>query len=230
MPKPSAQLQLETLFLRDTGGQILSTREPQPTSGPAFVLIRSRDEVAWATHASLPDHQATVIAEFACRETPVAEWDAPPIYADRYRSIIGGKVEGGPAFYFPSSLVGGSDVVEVNDESVLQMHFKGWVAGEIEAGAAPMMAVYADASPASLCFCARRSDVAAEAGVETALAFRRRGYAGRVVSAWAGAVRASGRVPLYSTSWTNLPSRALAAKLRLQQYAVVFSVGVQAAG
>jgi len=53
------------------------------------------------------------------------------------------------------------------------------------------------------CFCARRSDAAAEAGLETAEAFRGRGFGPRVTAAWAWAIRATGRIPLYSTAWTN---------------------------
>ena len=48
----------------------------------------------------------------------------------------------------------------------------------------------------SICFCARRSDAAAEAGVETAERSRGRGLAARATAGWASAVRASGRVSL----------------------------------
>jgi hypothetical protein len=93
-----------------------------------------------------------------------------------------------------------------------------------EAGAAPMMAVVVDGHAVSACFCARRSIGAAEAGLETALAFRGRGHAARVTTAWAGAVRASGRTPLYSTSWTNASSLAVARKLGLRIYAMNWSI------
>jgi hypothetical protein len=53
-----------------------------------------------------------------------------------------------------------------------------------------------------------------EAGVETAAASRR-GHAPAVVAAWAAAVRALGAEPLYSTSWQNSASRAVARKLGL---------------
>lgn len=57
--------------------------------------------------------------------------------------------------------------------------------------------------------------MALEAGVETARPYRGRGYAARVVAAWAREVRDMGRVPLYSTSWKNEASRAVARKLAL---------------
>jgi hypothetical protein len=87
-----------------------------------------------------------------------------------------------------------------------------------------MFAVFADDEPVSICFCARRSDVAAEAGLETAAPFRGRGYALHVTVAWALAVRATGRIPLYSTAWDNHASRTVARKLNLHPYASNWSL------
>jgi len=79
-------------------------------------------------------------------------------------------------------------------------------------GRAPMLALVEDGYVVSVCFCARRSAEAAEAGLETAEHFRGRGLGPRVTAAWALAIRASGRLPLYSTSWSNEPSLAVARK------------------
>jgi predicted GNAT family acetyltransferase len=85
--------------------------------------------------------------------------------------------------------------------------------------ATPVVAWVEDGAPVSICFCARLSDEAAEAGLETAEACRGRGYGAQVAAAWALAVRASGRIPLCSTAWTNHASRAVARKLGLVPYA-----------
>ena len=87
------------------------------------------------------------------------------------------------------------------------------------------MAVVEDGLALSVCFCSRRSDAAAEAGLETAAAFRGRGLGSQVTAAWALAVRASGRIPLYSTSWSNGASLAVARKLGLVAYASGWSLG-----
>ena len=88
------------------------------------------------------------------------------------------------------------------------------------------MAVSEGGRPASICFCARRSAAAAEAGVETAAAFRGRGYAPRVTAAWAHAVKGMGLTPLYGTNWENRASLAVARKLELVPYAIDWSIGV----
>ena len=58
-----------------------------------------------------------------------------------------------------------------------------------------------------------------EAGVETSASARGRGFPPAVVAAWARAVRELGAEPLYSTSWENTASQAVARKLGLIPYA-----------
>ncbi|MFE6795751.1 GNAT family N-acetyltransferase [Paenibacillus chitinolyticus] len=76
----------------------------------------------------------------------------------------------------------------------------------------------------SVCFSARSSDKAAEAGVETLKDYRGKGYAMRVTSSWAQAIRRSGRIPLYSTSWDNYSSQSIAKRLRLHFYGTDISI------
>lgn len=54
--------------------------------------------------------------------------------------------------------------------------------------------------------------------METHSDFRGRGYAARAVNTWARLVREMDRVLLYSTSWENTSSRALARSLGLIQF------------
>jgi len=78
-----------------------------------------------------------------------------------------------------------------------------------------MFAIIEDGRAASLCASVRKTAAAHEAGVETAPSYRGRGHAARAATAWALAVRTMGLVPLYSTSWRNEASRAVARKLGL---------------
>lgn len=70
----------------------------------------------------------------------------------------------------------------------------------------------------SVCFSARQTREAAEAGVETAEGYRGRGYAGIAAAAWAKEIQGQGRLALYSTSWDNRASQAVAGRLSLVPY------------
>jgi len=167
---------------------------------------------------------ADELNRLAREEPPLSDLRDAPVHADRYKSLIGGRVRTGPAFTFPQAITRPLGVVVVEDEQLLERHFRGWVAGEIGAGRAPVMAIVENGYPVSVCFSARRSSVAAEAGAETAAEFWGRGFGTRVTAAWALAVRASGRIPLYSTDWSNEPSLAVARKLSLEAYAADWSI------
>jgi hypothetical protein len=213
------QLQLETLFSLNSLGRIISTREPQPSTGPAFILIRGAINCAWAVRADIENGLACKLESLAKQETESTSWEQPLLYTQYYQELLNGKLTWGPCFAFPENLKSGADksFSIISDEASLETHFSGWIPGEINAGRSPVIAATESGQPVSVCFCARRSTVAAEAGVETAAPFRGRGYAPRVTSAWAESVRQMGLTPLYSTDWTNGSSLAVARKLGLIQ-------------
>jgi hypothetical protein len=220
------EIELQTGFILDGRGRIVSTREPQASHGPLFSIIRSSTENAWAIRDDVPDGLAEQIAVLARREPPACDLRAAPVYATEYLSLTSGQPGfAGPAFSLPETLPATAGVVPVDDERWLQRNFRGWQLGEISAGRAPVLAVIEDGLPVSICFCARRSATAAAAGLETAAMFRGRGLGPRVTAAWAVAVRAGGRVPLYSAAWSNEPSLAVARKLGLTAHASFWSVG-----
>ncbi len=215
---------MRTLYLLDGRGRIRSTREPNPVPGPLFVLIRAAGGCAWAVHADVGGAVAAEVERLAGDEPPLGDLREAPLHAAEYLALLGGRAWSGPAFAFPEVLPDAAGVVRIEDEAQLGRHFHGWAPGEIAAGRAPVLAVIEDGAPVSVCFCARRTDRLAEAGLETAEAYRRRGHAVRVTAAWAMAVRATGRTPLYSTWWENAASLAVARRLGLRAYASDWSV------
>ena len=222
---------MKTLFVLDDEGRIISTREPEATRGPLFGLVRSAASCAGAIRADVPTDLASELARLARDVPPTFNLRDAPVHAERYLSLLSGRIapsemavtktrqSDGPAFEFPDSLAPSADVVVVEDERLLQHNFRGWVPGEIDAGRAPVLSIFENGYPVSICFCARRSEVAAEAGLDTAEAYRGRGYGPSVTAAWALVIRTSGRIPLYRTSWTNQASLAVARKLSLEAYA-----------
>jgi len=223
--EPNTQIELETHFVLDRRGRIVSTREPHGTHGPLMTLIRGTTECAWAVRDDLPERLATEVEALLRSEPPAPPPGGRPAHADRYLALLGGRVGSeGPMFRVPDALPPSPDALPIDSEEALHRHFPGWQPGEIAAGRSPALAIVVDGYPVSVCFCARRSETAAAAGLETAAEYRGLGLAGRVTAAWASAVRASGRVPLYSTSFGNQASRAVAAKLGLTPHATQWSV------
>lgn len=188
------------------------------------MLIRGRTSCAWAVRADVPQGIAEELEGLARAEPPVADFRGVPVHAEQYRTLAGGEVYAGPAFTFPKTVEQPDATAHVNALPLLARHFSGWTVTEIPERS-PIVAVVVDGHAVSVCFCARRSERAAEAGLETAEAFRGRGFGPQVTAAWALAVRASGRVPLYSTSWENGASLAVARKLGLVAYACGWSLG-----
>ena len=211
----------------DGRGRIGTSPEPNVPSTPLFALIRGASSCAWAMRADVPETVAAEVVRLASQERPLKDLQDPhaaPSNADLYLALLGGQIVSGPAFTFPERIAPIDDVALVDRLELLERYFRGWVAAEIP-WRAPIVAVMEDGYPVSVCFCATRaSENTVEAGLETAVAFRGRGFAARVTAAWATAIRASGRIPLYSTSWTNDASRAVARKLGLIQYAVDWTI------
>ena len=83
----------------------------------------------------------------------------------------------------------------------------------------PCFVVVSEGRAVSLCTTVRRSDVAAEAGVETVETHRRRAYAVEPTRAGASALHEEDLIPLYSTFWENTASRRVAEKLGAVHYA-----------
>jgi len=84
--------------------------------------------------------------------------------------------------------------------------------------------VIAQGSAVSVCFCSRITPHAAEAGVETLAAFCGKVAATAAAAGWAAAVQQSQRLALYSTSWQNHASQAVAKKLGAVLYAEDWSI------
>jgi hypothetical protein len=215
------------MFVLDGRGRIGTPPEPNVPPAPLFALIRGGSSCASAVRADLPESVVAEVERLARQEHPIENLRDPhaaPLNADAYLALLGGQINSGPAFTFPDRIAHSTDLTLIDRLEPLERHFRGWVEAEIP-WRAPIVAVMDSGYPVSVCFCATRaSENTVEAGLETAAAFRGRGFAPRVTAAWASAIRASGRIPLYSTAWTNSASRAVARKLGLIQYAVDWTI------
>lgn len=216
------RLHVEAEFTDDASGHLVSTNELNSTPAPRFflghtslgIVRRYRYDVSATSQRAL---ERAIAAEL---ESSVAETDRPldPKPFERVLSqdapIEHASV--GLAFRFPVSLAATPEariLGDASDAALLHPALAPW-STDIQSSA-PLVALIIDGQAVAVCGSVRITPRAHEAGVETAAGFRGRGYAKSVVAAWAAAVRALGVEPLYSTTWQNAASRALARSLGL---------------
>ncbi len=212
------------MFSVDSHRRISASLESSARLPPLFVLIRSTSNVTWGVRNDVAGEIADELDRLADGEPPLRDFQDPPLQADKYLSLVGGQIASGPAFRFPDEISHSTGTTLIDRLDLLECHFRGWIAEEISQ-CLPIVAVMDGGYPVSVCFCATKNSApAVEAGLETAAAFRGRGFAARVTAAWAWAIRQSGRIPLYSTHWNNTASLAVARKLGLIQYASDWSL------
>lgn len=218
-----ANLHLNALYELDAAGFIAASRDPAVTP-PRFHLMRTPAGNRWLLRADLETAQAERLASILSVQPHVsdcADARAHPPDLKTIRAVLGEHAPvvrqyRGPAFYSPDELATANRAELLIDRR--QAPREGpfaWLRQSADASN-PITVVRADnGEVASVCYSARSTSAAAEAGVETVAECRRHGYGSMAVMAWAVALRQSGRVPLYSTAWEDIASRALASRLGL---------------
>jgi RimJ/RimL family protein N-acetyltransferase len=223
------RMHVEALFVHDARSRIECTNEWTPRVASRFFLGRTRAGNLWRFSADLPDGLAAEL-EKVCRDEPVSpELPHLPANHDAYLRLLGSqrpieRVWSGPAYWSPTRSTEGASATEITAEnaSLLRGGLDAWLPDVPHLR--PFYVAVEEGRAVSVCASVRITPAAHEAGVETLPAFRRRGHALCAVAAWAEAVRRLGVVPLYSTSWENRASQAVAARLGLAMLGVDFSV------
>ncbi|GGP15575.1 hypothetical protein GCM10011346_44100 [Oceanobacillus neutriphilus] len=132
----------------------------------------------------------------------------------------------GPAYVFPDKINKSSysQIVQIThkNKDVLKSQFP-YTFEDFEYKQ-PCFVILEDNNIASICCSARKSAQADEASLFTKEAYRGKGYGVAVTNAWAREVQRQGRIPLYSTSWDNLASQSVAARLNLYLYGTDFHI------
>ena len=223
------------LFDMDPAGRLVGVNEPGGERPPRMFLARGHTTHRIWFRADVPEALSD-----ACRDAAYAlpSWDGEPTdpqLFEPFRTIFDADQAGdppsiGPAYRFAASRAlrdgpgaASTSLIDERSAHLLERFFP--YTREVLAARHPVAAVVMDGWAVSACFSARRRPVACEAGVATAEPYQGRGLAGLVVSCWREALEQAGTEPLYSTSWDNSASRALARKLGLIMYAETFALG-----
>ncbi len=217
------RIHVATLFNCDADGRIVSLGRPwsRPGGAPRFFMGRWHHGNVCLFRHDVPD-DLTRRLEVLCRSEPSAtDLMSGPRVASAIRAALHrhGPITReyrGPAYLIPEGTQATNDAVLITEEKgrMLEAGFP-WMLPHLKAEVdiGPVTAAVVNGSAVSICYCARLSPLAAEAGVETLDAMRGRGYATSAVAAWATAVRRRGLLALYSASWENVASQRVAEKL-----------------
>jgi hypothetical protein len=224
------RLHIEALFTHDAAGDLVRVNEPNGARAPRFFVGRTADDLVCRFRHDV-DRDLRRELEAAIEDERLCDHGLEsPMSASRFEAILARsapiwRTETGPAFSFPSELPTSVGAIRITDGNahLLRPHLEPWLPDVLLGG--PMFAIAVDGHAVAVCCSVRRTGTAHEAGIETVAAYRGRGYVAPVVSAWAQAVRDLGRVPLYSTSWQNAASRAVARKLGLIQFGNDLHIG-----
>src|SRR6185312_3450980 len=224
-PLALMELQVRNLYELDAFGRIVrpntGAEPPIPRPVSPFFMGRTHAGNVVLLHQDLPAKVAAELRTLAAAEPIAHHFESAPrqlfplLHALR-RHTSTTEIHRGPAFTFPEELPAApGDVRRLtrNDIHLLHPELAEWAVDF--PNCEPAFAAFVDGVAVAICACARSARGGAEAGVETAASFRGMGLAPAATIAWAHAIRESGRVPFYSTSWENAASRAVARKLYL---------------
>jgi RimJ/RimL family protein N-acetyltransferase len=214
------RVHIEALFTFDADRQLARVNEPDGALAPRFFLGQTADGVVTCFRRDVEQETREELQRAVQEDLRRGIALGSRLNPTRYEEILDrsapvARTWAGPAFSFPGDLTASTATIVITEENadLLRPLLEEWVP-DVRHGE-PMVALLVDGRAVALCCSSRRTSVAHEAGVETARAHRGRGYAGQAAAAWARAVRDMGCVPLYSTSWKNEASRAVARKLSL---------------
>ena len=217
------QAHVEVLFTLDGRGRMRSANESGGGAAPRFFLGQTSEGNQHWFRDDLEDDMVRQLESLCEREPIRTDLHGPPANSGRYEALLAEhspieSVWAGPAYYVAEEIEAPETTVLISedDRDLLSPFLEDWF--DDVSDCQPFAVALQDGRAVSLCATVRTTAKADEAGVDTHPDFRGHGFAGQVVATWAEAVHQLGRVPLYSTSWQNTASQAVARKLGLVQF------------
>jgi hypothetical protein len=208
---------LDSLYRNTLNGDIFAINQWDGGLVPRFHLCRSAAGNQWRFRDDLAPDLVSALEALCRKEDVVTDVGQFPLHHREYEALLNAtapveSIRTGPAFVL-SQLQPYPHVVPISptNAALLEPLMSAWLPDVPHRS--PFMAAVIDGRAVAVCASVRITADAHQAGVETHPDHRRQGHALAVVSAWASAVRQLGAMPLYSTTWDNPASRAVAAHL-----------------
>ena len=223
------RIHVEALYTHDERGRIVRVNELNGKPAPRLFIGRTSMGNVVRVRDDVDDALARKLEAVAAAEQRSVALLEPPYGSMPYEALLASAaaiehVEAGPAFRSAHDLVRKPNAIRITLENrdLLEPRHPSWL--DDVAHCQPFIGMVHEGVVVSVCASVRITDRAHEAGVDTHVDFRGRGFAPHAVAAWARAVREAGRIPLYSTSWKNTASQAVAAKLGLVRYGTTLHI------
>ena len=178
-PMELLNIQVSALFTDDGNERLKYIREPgfdesELDAAPRFFMGRTLQGNIWRFRYDLPGDVVQTVEQI-CHNEPVAlNLFHPPHYIAAIRSALAehkpiDEEERGPAYWIPNSIGSSANSVLISEtnKSLLETHFPWKITSQSNFQTAPLVATVHEGKAVSICYCARITSVAAEAGVET---------------------------------------------------------------
>lgn len=209
-------IQVEVLFVHSPVGKMKCVNEKGNPKAPRFFLGRTREVSITRYHCNVDDKTISKIEKLIREPSNHIEIAKIINVLNEERTVE--NIWMGPAFMLPNNLHKPTRTIQITEKNkeLLRENFPNLI--EQMEWRQPYFAIVQNEKVVSICCSARSTPVAAEASVETLAEFQGNGYGTDVVTAWAISIQEEKRIPLYSTSWDNYASQAVARKLKLINY------------
>jgi GNAT superfamily N-acetyltransferase len=211
---------VEATFATDDRGRLKG-------DAPHLYILRTPELAICRCHADVPDEIATTVEQLSVRPRGrMREWARE--YADYLRALssVGPltSMRAGQLYRFPDLLAAEGSCISIveGNADLLRGGLDEWLP-DVALGL-PMIAMVADDRAVSICASVIASKMVHSAGVETLPDYRRKGLGVQAVAGWARTVQAGGATPFYATTFDNIASQRLAARLGLSLVGAEFSL------
>ena len=186
-----AEIDIATVFTHDAAGRIVTSNEPDGVPAPRFIFGRTSVGNIWRVRHDVPEPIVRELETLAVAEPVHDDLEAWPVHLDAMiEALHPGDNPVVPerdlAYRFPAEIPEPAGATRITHANLQLLRRIVADLADVEAGLAHgdiCTAMVVDGAAVSMCSCARLTDHAAEAGVETLEEYRGRGYAPVIVAA-----------------------------------------------